>query len=318
MMTSAKLKALKTISLDQEKAGKLQDWMQKYQIKWVIQDSQEFPWKFSQTVRSPYIVYGMGNWDLLQSKVLWIVWPRAISHYADQVMEGLFQKLSSCHVVTVSGLARGVDQKCHVLSLQYGIPTIAILGGGLRYYLKRSEKKLISQIVEAGGLVLSEFPLDFQPTTWSFPQRNRIIAGLSDVVFVPEAKEGSGSLITVDFALQMKKEVMVAPNPLFSLNGWGTNQLIADKKVTMLHDFDQIISCFPLKTDKYLQTNLNESILTEQEKILLTLVQENTTREFSSWRSEFFTDFWVLLSELTILEMKGLIGQSSPGIYFVK
>jgi DNA processing protein len=106
---------------------------------------------------------------------------------------------------------------------------------------------LIREIVEQGGLVLSEFKLDFEPTRWSFPQRNKIIAGLSDCLFVPEAREGSGSLITVNYALQMKKEVFVAPNQLFSPNGLGTNQLLSQGKVKLLTDFTQILERFGRK-----------------------------------------------------------------------
>ena len=167
-----------------------------------------------------------------------------MSPYADKVMEALFQQAQHLNFVTVSGLARGVDQKCHLLSLQYKLPTIAILGGGMRRYLRSSAKKLIETIVENNGLVLSEFKLDFKPTKRSFPQRNRIIAGISDVLFLPEAREGSGSLITANFALEMKKEIFVAPNQLFSSNGLGSNQLIQTKQVQLLTDFQQILKKF--------------------------------------------------------------------------
>lgn len=99
-----------------------------------------------------------------------------MSPYADQVLQSLFAEMKGLDMVTVSGLARGVDQKCHQLSLKHTIPTIAVLGGGMRTYLKKNDKRLIHEIVEAGGLVISEFKLDFVPTTWSFPQRNRLIA----------------------------------------------------------------------------------------------------------------------------------------------
>jgi DNA processing protein len=112
-----------------------------------------------------------------------------MSPYAGQVMKALFQQFQNINLVTVSGLARGVDQECHQLSLQHNIPTIAILGGGIKRYLQSSAKNLITSIVEKGGLILSEFKLDFKPTKRSFPQRNRIIAGLSDLLFLPEARE---------------------------------------------------------------------------------------------------------------------------------
>jgi DNA processing protein len=167
-----------------------------------------------------------------------------MSPYAEKILEAFFQETNQLPFTTVSGLARGVDHKCHQLSMQYHIPTIAVLGGGLRRYLKSNAKKLISDIVETGGLVLSEFKLDFQPTTRSFPQRNRLIATLSDVLFLPEAREGSGSLITANFALQMKKDLFIAPNQLFAPNGKGSNQLLSTGKAHLLSNFDQILEKF--------------------------------------------------------------------------
>ena len=112
----------------------------------------------------------------------------------------------------------------------------------------------------------SEFPLDFEPTNRTFPQRNRLIAGLSDVLFLPEAREKSGSLITADFALKMNKPVYVVPNQLFSKNGVGSNQLISRGQVRMLTDFQQIFRYFG---PKKLLKEQKQTILTKQELEIL-------------------------------------------------
>jgi DNA processing protein len=214
-----------------------------------------------------------------------------MSPYADKVMESLFEQARTVNLITVSGLARGVDQKCHQLSLQGGIPTIAILGGGLRRYLKSSAKKLIEQIVEGGGLVLSEFKLDFKPTNRSFPQRNRLIAGLSDVLFLPEAREGSGSLITANFALQMKKEIFVAPNQLFSANGGGSNQLVSEGKVKLLTHFDQLLGKFDKSLTENREIGEPTVALTPEEKVMLEWVKKYAHQDLSVWSSEVGRDF---------------------------
>ena len=229
-VTPRQLREMSEISFEEEekeKAEILQKWMEKFQVKALFEGMTDYPEKLLQVKNTPYIVYAMGDVSLLQKKILGIVGPREMSEYAEQLLEAFFQQGKEFDLVTVSGMARGVDQKCHQLSLKYGVPTIAVLGGGLKYYfedcrgLKRfsEDSRKIQKIIEGGGLVLSEFKLDFVPTKWSFPQRNRLIAGLSDCLFLPEAREGSGSLITVDFVLQMKKEVWVAPNQLFAFNG---------------------------------------------------------------------------------------------------
>lgn len=88
-------------------------------------------------------------------------------------------------------MADGVDQLCHHLSMAHGIPTIAIMPGGLHRHFSRSDRHLLEQIVESGGLVMSETEVDFHPEYYSYPQRNRIIAGLSECVFLPEASRKS-------------------------------------------------------------------------------------------------------------------------------
>jgi DNA processing protein len=116
----------------------------------ITQEMENYPSKFSSSKTSPYLLYAIGNTDLLNQKVLGIVGPREMSPYASKVMEALFQHLQQLNLITVSGLARGVDQKCHQLSLKYNIPTIAILGGGIKRYLKSSAKHLIKEILQKG------------------------------------------------------------------------------------------------------------------------------------------------------------------------
>lgn len=111
--------------------------------------------------------------------------------YGKKVLETLFGYAGDYDLVTISGMAEGVDQLCHSLSVEHSLPTIAVLGGGLGRYSKRTEREMIQQIVDAGGLVLSEFRLGDQPTNYSFPQRNRIIAGIADLLFLPEAGKKS-------------------------------------------------------------------------------------------------------------------------------
>jgi len=128
---------------------------------------------------------------LLSRKVLGIVGPRKQSEYGIQILHKLFQEAKGRDFITVSGMAEGIDQLCHHLSMQHGIPTIAVLGGGIGHYLDLPARHMIHQIIANGGLVLSEYPADMKPERYSFPARNRIIAGLSDVLFVPEAGQKS-------------------------------------------------------------------------------------------------------------------------------
>jgi DNA processing protein len=270
--------------LDEKEDQELTARMEKWGVIGITREMSTYPPALLEVKTPPRFFYAMGNFSLLeQSALLGIVGPREMSPYAERVMEALFEQAKGITFASISGMARGVDQKCHQLSLTGGIPTIAILGGGLRRYLHTSAQKFIEKIVAGGGLVLSEFKLDFQPTKWSFPLRNRLIAGLSKVLFLPEAREGSGSLITVNCALQMKKEVFVAPNQLFSSNGRGSNQLLAEGKVRLLSDFSQLL----VKFDKNLKEKCEVSVpvvdLTDKEKEVVQLVKRYVGQDFSEW-----------------------------------
>jgi DNA processing protein len=261
--------------------------MEQWKVISITREMPTYPPALLKVKSPPRFFYAMGNLALLeQSSLLGIVGPREMSPYAERVMETLFQQAKGISFTTISGMARGVDQKCHQLSLEYGIPTIAILGGGLRRYIRNGGQKFIEKIVQGGGLVLSEFALDFQPTKWSFPQRNRLIAGCSHMLFVPEARVGSGSLITVNFALQMKKEVFVVPNQLFSPNGKGSNQLLAEGKVKLLSDFNQLFVSFEKGKMDEREISVPTITLTDKEQEVVKLVKCYMGQEFSEWNKQ--------------------------------
>jgi DNA processing protein len=261
--------------------------MEQWKVVKITKEMSTYPPVLLGVKTPPHFFYAMGNLALLQqSSLLGIVGPREMSPYAERVMEALFQQAKGISFASISGMARGVDQKCHQLSLANEIPTIAVLGGGLRRYLRNGAQKFIEKIVEKGGLVFSEFKLDFQPTKRSFPQRNRLIAGLCQILFLPEARAGSGSLITVNFALQMKKEVFVAPNQLFSPNGAGSNQLLAEGKVKCLHDFHQLFVTFDQHLTEKREISIPIVDLTEKEKEVLYLVKQYTGQDFSEWNTK--------------------------------
>lgn len=311
---------------NQHSAHKLQNRMDQHNVIWLLDDDADFPHQFRSIKNPPAIIYAMWNLELLHSQILGIVWPRDMSEYANQVMQALFTQLSNSNIVTVSWMARGVDHLCHQLSMGYHLPTIAVLGWWLRHYRNSSARSFMQQIIQNGWLILSEFKLDFQPTAWSFPQRNRLIAGLSDAVFLPEAREWSWSLITADFAYQQHKPIFVVPNPIFSTNWIWSNHLVTSWKATLLSDFSQILRLYWIETWNVQETidwehkreiNILKSI-TSEERDLLQIVSKHKDEDFSQWITEVSTDFGDAISRLTDLEMQWFIVQTTPWLYFVK
>ena len=305
---------------NQHSADKLDSRMSQHNIIWLLDDDPNFPHQLCSIKNPPAILYAMWNLEILNNQILWIVWPRDMSQYANQVMQALFTQIWNSNIVTVSWMARGVDHLCHQLSIGYHLPTIAILGWWLRYYRNSSARSFMEQIIQNGWLILSEFKLDFKPTAWSFPQRNRLIAWLADAVFLPEARAWSWSLITADFAYQQHKPIFVVPNPIFSENWIWSNNLVTSWKANLLSDFSPILKLFWIQLEsKATEIQISTDIpnITDEEKSLLKIVSQHRDEDFSQRLSEISTDLGEAMWKLTDLEMQWYVMQDVPGIYSV-
>lgn len=160
-----------------------------------------------------------------------IVGCRLATNYGKNVARTIAKQLADRNINIVSGLAIGIDKYAHLGALDSDIgKTVAVLGCGLgdEEVYPYQNKKVFERILEKGGCILSEYPIGTKPEQAHFPARNRIISGLSDKVIVVEARNRSGSLITVNWALEQGKDVFAVPGNLFSKNHVGTNNLIKD------------------------------------------------------------------------------------------
>ena len=161
-----------------------------------------------------------------------IVGSRQITEYGKRVIDMLVPKLVFEKKTIVSGFMRGVDQYTHRVCVENGGKTIAVLGWGIDTILTPEDKKLAEAIVSHDGILLSEWQTQ-RPTLWTFPVRNRIVAALSKDVYIIEAGLKSGSLITANWAVKLKRKLYAVPGPLTSRVSEGTNHLIASGQAIM-------------------------------------------------------------------------------------
>lgn len=292
-------------------------------IKWILSEDELFHLKLSFIKPRLDLLYYIWDISLLDRQILSIVWPRKNTQYANKVLQKLFDNLNSYDIATISWLADWVDQLCHTYSIQKSIPTIAVLGTWIWRYLQSSNRDWIKKIVNSWWLILSEYKFFAWPAKYTFPHRNRIIAWLCDVLFLPEAWEDSGSLITVDFANKMHKPVYWVPNDIFSDSSKWINQYISQKKIQLVSDFWFLSKHFsstsqlPIpNTSNWLPSGKFPNIsLSQDQKKILTLISyiwEIWLDKLCSISSIPFQElFWLL----TILEINNLVYQSSPGIY---
>lgn len=245
---------------------------------------------------------------------LGVVGTRKFSNYGKDACEKIIGGLAGYNIVIVSGLALGIDSIAHRAALDSGLRTIAIPGSGLadKVLHPHSNLKLAQEIVENGGCLMSEFPPDYPAGLHTFPQRNRIIAGLSRAVLVIEAPEKSGALITSAFALDFNRDVFAVPGSIFNENSKGTNRLIR-MGATPITGAEDILDAFELaQPGENLKINLEDGSFSPLEKEILSallepIAKDDLIRKIGRPAPE-------INSALTMMQLNGIIKESGGEI----
>lgn len=200
---------------NKENLYKYSQYINKNKIEIITINDKEYPNKLKNINKMPIVLYTIGNKELLNTKSIAVVGSRNCSEYGKTMSQAFSYLLANNKFTIVSGMALGIDTYAHTGALLANGNTIAVIGTGIDLIYPKENEKLMHKIVEENGLVISEYPIGTKPNAKNFPRRNRIISGLSDGLLVIEAKEKSGALITVDFALEQGKEVYVVPRKYY-------------------------------------------------------------------------------------------------------
>ena len=189
-------------------------------------EDKEYP-KILKTIYDyPISIYVKGNESILNTPAIGIVGCRESSSYGERVAQYFGYHLAKRNISIISGLAKGIDSQSHIGAIKAGGITIGVMGSGLDIVYPKENQYLYDKIIEENGVIISEYPLGSKPEKMNFPARNRIISGMSKGIIVVEAKKKSGTLITVDFALEQGRDVYVVPGNIDEMNSVGTNELI--------------------------------------------------------------------------------------------
>ncbi len=188
----------------------------------------DFPLRLREIPQVPVSLYARGILPDFGIPCLTVVGSRNYSNYGKQVVDYLISGLRGYNIAIISGLALGIDGLAHTAALDAGLYTLAVPGSGIDDSVigPRTNYQLAQRILEQGGGLLSEYEPMFQATPWSFPQRNRIMVGLSHAVLVIEANEKSGTLITARLTVDYNRELLVVPGNIFSENSTGPHQFL--------------------------------------------------------------------------------------------
>jgi DNA processing protein len=209
-----------------------------YQGQYLCILEESYPLSLRCLKQAPFILYYEGNWELLNQACIGIVGSRNMKPYGKAMAELWTNTLNKKYVI-VSGLAKGIDAVAHQVALQ-GLSTIAVLGCGIDYVYPPENSNLY-QLLKSKGCILSEYPGKTPPLAHHFPYRNRLIAALSKSILVMQADLRSGSMITVNYALDLGKDVYCIPYRSTDIEGLGCNLLIQQGAFVLLNPLDDSI-----------------------------------------------------------------------------
>lgn len=282
---------------------------------WVLTRwDEEYPPLLRELPQPPWVLYGKGDRSRLQPPCLAIVGTRKPTSYGKRVTTTLASEAVTQGWSVVSGMAMGIDGVAHVAALEAGGTTVAVLGCGVDVIYPKHHRMLYQRLVTE-GVILSEMPPGTQPHPGLFPQRNRLISGLSRGVLVVEAAEKSGSLITADCAMEQGREVFAVPGPITSKQSRGTNRLIQQGAKCILssadiwEEFSHIPELQPASTAKQ-----ETHTLSEEERRLLSLFEEEPL-SLEPLAEKMGCSLGEMHALLLSLQVKGLV-QQLPGARF--
>lgn len=288
----------------------------KHKIEILFFTDKSYPKKLKHAPDSPTILFYRGSSKLNNQKTVAIVGTRKSTSYGREFTEKIVEKLAPHNALIVSGLAYGIDINAHKAALKYGMDTIGVMASGLDIIYPDIHRKIAIDMLKQGGL-LTEFKIGIKPEAHNFPSRNRIIAGMSDVIIVVEAAKKGGALISAEIANSYNRDVFALPGDIGKKYSEGCNNLIKSNKahlLTSIEDIEYIMnwesqSDRTISDDKY----YDYSALSEEEKIIIETLKQSTDGiilDELSWKSQIPLN--KLASILLNLEFNGIV-KTIPG-----
>lgn len=274
-----------------------------------------YPVRLEHIYNPPYGLFYRGKFPDGGQKAVSVVGARNCTCYGKTVAQQVGKELAAAGVLVVSGMAAGIDGAAQRGALCGGGSTLGVLGCGVDICYPSSNRELYERLA-ADGCVISEYPPRTRPLALNFPQRNRIISGLSDVVLVVEAREKSGSLITADFALEQGKDIYAVPGRISDLSSGGTNRLIQQGAGIYLNmeNFLEAMHIFS-KTEE--NSCKKQKISLENLERLVYSCLDLTPRNLESIWAETGLDLGVLMDTLGTLQEMGVVSEIYKN-YFIR
>lgn len=283
-------------------------------INYLTLEDDKYPSLLKQISDPPAVLYYKGElFDCNLERTLAVVGSRKSTHHAKDAVRKILAELSGTDICIVSGLAAGIDTTAHEAAMDNNLKTIGVIASGFDFIYPSSNKRLYERIEKGCGAVVTEYYPTFQPLKFRFPQRNRIVSGLSFGTLVAEASLRSGALITSNLCLEQGRELMCIPGLISNPNTEGIYKLLKNGAtlVTQAQDILEALN-WEIKPAEQLKIDLS-SLTPDEEKILDALEVEE--KGFDELAAVTKIDTVDLLTNLTMMELKGIIKQVTGDRY---
>jgi DNA processing protein len=297
-----------------KRAEKEITFMEKHHIQPLFYLDAEYPSRLKQIDDAPALLYQLGNANLNNEKIVGIVGTRKASEYGKNCIEGLIAGIAETGCLILSGLAYGIDIHAHREALKTHLPTVGVLAHGLDRIYPAQHTATAKKMVEQGGGLLTEFLSQSNPDRENFPKRNRIVAGLCDVLVVIETAERGGAMITAELANGYNKDVAAYPGKVTDEYSRGCNKLIKTNKATLITGAEDLyyLMGWNTQTPKH---SLQQSLpldLSDSDLLVYSFIKNKTKVAIDEIAFALELDPGNLSLQLLEMEFKGLI-RSLPG-----
>ena len=287
--------------------------MEKGDIQYTFYHDQDYPSRLQHIPDAPLLLYKKGNMDLNPERCVSIVGTRKPTQYGKSVAEEMIETLAPYDITIVSGLAYGIDITAHRQSIKCNIPTIGVMGSGMGNIYPDAHQTVAEKMMIKGGII-TEFNYNTGPDAVNFPMRNRIVAGLCDLLVVIESGVKGGSMITAVLANDYNKDVAAVPGRKIDRSSAGCNHLIRNQQAHLVESGDDLINLMSWNR-KTKQQNYQGDLfveMDENEKKIYRLILDCGEKDIDTLAYESKTTPGELAAVLLNLEFKGAI-RSLPG-----
>lgn len=283
-------------------------------VNYLTLEDDNYPKMLKQISDPPAVLYYKGDlFNCNLDRTVAVVGSRKSTYHAKEAVRKILSELTGTDICIVSGLAAGIDTTAHEAALDNGLKTIGVIASGFDFIYPTSNKKLYEKIENCGGAVVTEYYPTFQPLKFRFPQRNRIVSGLSYGTLVAEASLKSGALITANLCLEQGRELMCIPGLISNPNTEGIYKLLKNG-ATLVTQAQDILDALNWEIKPAEQLTMDLSGLTDIELKILNAI-EVEEKGFDEIAAITKIDTVELLTNLTTMELKGIIKQVTGDRY---